>query len=89
MDEHLREDRVLRLNSILAATEAVAAGFGAGPLPCFLGDPRGLTRLEAPPIPSAECWLVVHPDLEKTPRVRAVMDFLIELFSREGARFQG
>lgn len=89
MEQHLHADRVLRLNSILAATEAVAAGFGAGPLPCFLGDARGLTRLEAPAIPSAECWLVVHPDLEKTPRVRAVMDFLIELFTRDGARFRG
>ncbi len=89
MDQHVPADRVLRVNSILAACEAIAAGFGAGPLPCFLGDPHGLTRLEAPPIPPAECWLVVHPDLEKTPRVRAAMDFMIELFTREGARFRG
>jgi hypothetical protein len=31
----------------------------------------------------------VHPDLERTPRVRAVMDFLIELFARDPARYAG
>jgi hypothetical protein len=32
---------------------------------------------------------VVHPDLVRVARVRATMDFLIELFHREAALWSG
>jgi hypothetical protein len=33
--------------------------------------------------------MVVHPDLERTPRIRVVMDFLVEQFTAVAARFRG
>ncbi|MCQ4158610.1 LysR family transcriptional regulator [Roseomonas sp. GC11] len=70
----------LRCDSVLGLTEAVRAGLGVGYLPCYAGDARaGLQRL-APPEPelAGTLWLLTHPDLRQTPRVRAVMDHLAE-----------
>lgn len=76
---HVAPERVVyKLNTVLGLAEAVEAGIGIGFLPCFIGDTRpGLTRL-APPDPdlSADLWLLTHPDLRHTPRVRLFLDFL-------------
>jgi DNA-binding transcriptional LysR family regulator len=75
---HVAPERVVyKLNTVLGLAEAVEAGIGVGFLPCFIGDARpGLTRL-APPDPdlSADLWLLTHPDLRHTPRVRLFLDF--------------
>ncbi len=57
---------------------AVQSGIGRGVLPTFVADEvPGLVRL-APglPILRRDVWLVVHPDLRKTARVSAVLDWL-------------
>jgi len=36
-----------------------------------------------------DIYLVVHPDLARVARVRAVMDFVIELFTRDAAAWSG
>ncbi len=38
---------------------------------------------------AADQWLLVHRDLRVLPRVRAVMDALIELFQEERAVIEG
>ena len=45
-------------------------------------EPR-LRRLSPGVIGHHDIWLVVHPDLRTSARVRAVMDFLIALLARE------
>jgi len=67
-----------RVNSVLALAEAVEAGLGIGHLPCFVGDVRpGLQRLHAPePAFGSTLWVLTHPDLRQSPRVRAMLDFL-------------
>ena len=57
---------------------ACKAGIGAAILPCVEADrDRDLIRLLPPSrVSSTPLWLVVHRDLSRTPRVRAVMDFL-------------
>lgn len=67
-----------RFDTVLGLAHGVAAGIGIGHLPCFLGDSwPGLVRL-APPQPeyASGLWLLTHPDLRHTPRVRALLDFL-------------
>lgn len=66
-----------RVNSVLGLTEAVSAGIGIGPLPCFIADQYpGLLRLTTPdPDFSAGLWLLTHPDLRHSARVRAFMDY--------------
>ncbi|BAV96138.1 LysR family transcriptional regulator [Lysobacter enzymogenes] len=74
---------VFSANSLLALRDAAAAGMGLTVLPCYLGDAeRGLVRVGAPvEAMGADLWLLNHPDLRRTERVRALADAL-----REGLR---
>jgi len=68
---------VYKVNTMLGLAEAVAGGAGLALLPCFVGQSvSGLTRL-TPPLSEleGELWLVTHPDLNTTARVRAFVDF--------------
>ena len=79
LQKHVAPQRMAaRMNSVLALAEAVEAGLGIGHLPCFVGDVRpGLQRLDAPePAFGSTLWILTHPDLRQSPRVRAMLDFL-------------
>lgn len=74
---------VLRTNSVATVVEAVREGLGLGLAPRRIGDrdPR-LVRLDTPRPPTPrEVWLAYHQDIEPSPRVRAVIDFLVETLS--------
>lgn len=57
---------------------ACKGGMGVAILPCLLADddPDLIRLLPPEKVISVELWLVVHRDLVRTARVRAVMDFL-------------
>jgi len=76
----------LRTNSTSTVLEAVHLGWGAGDLPCFLGDAAaGLERAFPGEKPDwLDVWLVVHADVKRSSRVRAVVEELTRIF-REGA----
>jgi DNA-binding transcriptional LysR family regulator len=78
LKDRIKDDRlVYKVNSMLGIAEAVAGGAGLALLPCFVGRSiPGLARL-TPPLPEleAELWLVTHPDLNRTARVRTFLDF--------------
>ena len=69
-------------NSGLAMLEATRAGLGLARLPCFMADTDPL--LERHPKSVAEkgfdIWILTHPDLRATARIRAVTDMLWEKF---------
>jgi DNA-binding transcriptional LysR family regulator len=70
----------LRANSLVAVREGALAGLGLAVLPCYVGDPAGLVRVGAPIAELASAlWLLTHPDLRRTARIRAVLDGLAEL----------
>jgi DNA-binding transcriptional LysR family regulator len=81
----------LRSNSRYALLAAARAGAGVALLPCYLADgEQGLVRLcEPDAVPPREAWLVVHQDLQRVPRVRAVIGFVGEVFTREKPRLRG
>lgn len=81
----------VRVNNWLVMHEAAAAGAGLAVLPCYLGDGDPRLRRIGPILPgvAAEQWLLVHDDLRGLPRVRAVMDVLIQLFQEERAQLEG
>ena len=60
---------------------ACKAGVGVAILPCRVADrdPDLIRILPAERVLSVELWEVVHRDLVRTARVRAVMDFLTDL----------
>ncbi len=77
--EHVPPERIVyKVNTVLGLAEAVEAGIGVGHLPCFIADARpALVRL-APPDPAfaADLWLLTHPDLRYSARIRVFLDFL-------------
>jgi DNA-binding transcriptional LysR family regulator len=81
---------VMRGNSIIAALNAAICGMGITAIPCFLavGEPR-LRRLTPRVLGGRDISLVVHPDLARVARVRAVMDFVVELFDRDAVLWSG
>lgn len=78
VNQQIGPDKIaMRINTVLGLSEAVAAGIGIGPLPCFIADQHpDLVRLH-PVMPefSTGLWLLTHADLKTSPRVRAFMDF--------------
>jgi DNA-binding transcriptional LysR family regulator len=72
----LRDARIaVRTNSLLSLVDAVAAGLGVGPLTCCVADPNPALRRVYPDVPPRrdDLWLVVHPDVQRTGRVRATI----------------
>jgi DNA-binding transcriptional LysR family regulator len=85
-----RARRVLSSNSLMAQAAAVEAGLGLSPLPCLYGDrASGVSRALTPLIGHHDIWLVVHPDVRASARVRVVMDFLIEVIEGEAELLAG
>jgi DNA-binding transcriptional LysR family regulator len=75
----------LRASSMLMHLEAILAGTGRGPLPCYIGDGHPLLERLTPPIPelAAEYWIIVHRDLRRAACVRAVMDWIRQVFDEQ------
>jgi DNA-binding transcriptional LysR family regulator len=74
-----RAHRLLGTNDIQSHIATVQAGEAMAVLPRVLGDRQAvLLRLEPPlPEPSNSVRLGVHPDMRDTPRIRALIDFLV------------
>ncbi|MBS0520690.1 MAG: LysR family transcriptional regulator [Proteobacteria bacterium] len=81
----------IRGNNWLVLHEAARAGAGFAVLPCYLGDPDpGLHRVGGVIADVfADQWLLVHRDLRALPRVRAVMDAVIDLFQGQRGVLEG
>ena len=71
---------VYRSNSLLNQLAACRGGLGLAVLPTFLGDPEpDLLRIRPPQEELVtDLWLLTHPDLRRTARVRVFLDFLFE-----------
>lgn len=71
---------VLRTNSTLAQVGAVDAGLGLGLLPCYLAvrHPSLVRLLPRDATVTGSLWLMVHRDLQRAARVRAVSDYLAQ-----------
>jgi len=73
-----------RCNSVSGALLTVKTGVGVAMLPSHIGDAEAaLVRLFGPLKGIASgIYLVAHPDLHRTPRVRAFFDFMIAEIER-------
>jgi DNA-binding transcriptional LysR family regulator len=90
--DHVAPERIVyKVNTVLGLTEAVESGIGIGPLPCFIADARpALVRL-SPPNPdfSTGLWLLTHPDLRHSARVRVFLDFLAAEVAKQRKYLEG
>lgn len=68
----------MRVNSLVSMAEAIAAGAGAGVLPCFLGTGRDDLARVGDPIREldVDLWVLTHPDMRHAARVRAFTDYV-------------
>jgi DNA-binding transcriptional LysR family regulator len=78
LKDNVEDERIIyKANTLVGLAETAAAGVGLALMPCFVGAAvPGLARL-SPPIAEieGELWLLTHPDLQNTARVRAFMDY--------------
>jgi DNA-binding transcriptional LysR family regulator len=75
----------LRASNMTMQLAAIRAGAGMGILPCFVGDDDALLERATPPVPeiAAEYWVIVHRDLRRAACVRAVIDWVRNLFDEQ------
>lgn len=82
---------VHRASSLPALAAAARAGLGLAPIPCFMGDgDKRLLRVMSPiPEMATSLFLITHPDLRRTARIRAVLDLLAERLALQRNRLGG
>lgn len=91
LDANIPADRrILRADTFIAIAEACRLGRGLALLPCcYASRLQELVRVEhlmdAPH--TTGLWVLTHPDLRNTPRVRSFLDFIGKRLSKEKARF--
>jgi DNA-binding transcriptional LysR family regulator len=74
-------------NDPLPLRDAARAGLGMVPLPHFLGDEAPeLVRVDGGGEGIEEMWLVTREEQRRVPRVRAVVQFLVELVRAQQRR---
>lgn len=75
----------------LAVLNTAAAGMGLTALPCYLGDAdKRLVRVgDFLEYRTMELWLLTHPDLRHTARVKALIAFLYEALLKDKDLFEG
>ena len=78
-------------DSVLLQLSAVKSGVGMALLPCGIADREaGLVRIsDELDQPDFEIWILTHPDLRFTARIKVLMDFLSDSFSRNAHMLRG
>ncbi|TDJ40550.1 MAG: LysR family transcriptional regulator [Gammaproteobacteria bacterium] len=73
-----------RFPNAMVQLAAARAGLGLAMIPCFMGDPDpALVRVvPEPSLPDHEIWILTHPDLRDTSRIRAFMRHIADCFAR-------
>ncbi|WP_428666728.1 LysR family transcriptional regulator [Reyranella sp.] len=91
LHHHIGRRPEIRVNNWLVLHDAVRVGAGLAVMPCYLADQDAALRRVGGVLPeiTTEQWLLVHRDLRALPRVRAVMDALVELFQRHRPVLEG
>jgi DNA-binding transcriptional LysR family regulator len=85
MREHLGAAQVrVRVDIFNAVAAMLRTGIGVGILPTFMEDkhPELVPVSELIPELSVPVWMLTHPDLRETARVRAFMRFVGDALSR-------
>ncbi len=82
---------VMQIDAVIGLREAIEAGVGIGPLPCYVGDACATLRRLSEPEPdlASDLWILTHPDLRHAVRVRAFTEFMAEAVAPLRAAFEG
>jgi DNA-binding transcriptional LysR family regulator len=90
MRKHLPRARIAaRLNSGVVMQEAIRSGLGVGYLFTFHGDADPeLERVTEPEGYGFSLWILTHPDLRRTARIRRLVDFLADACAEKRAALE-
>ncbi|MTI11136.1 LysR family transcriptional regulator [Rhodospirillaceae bacterium RKSG073] len=69
---------IAKFDDMVAALSAIENGMGVGRIPCIIGENApNLIRLSKTDLEDySDLWLLTHPDLRKTPKIKTFMDFV-------------
>lgn len=78
-------------DDIVSRYKAIEAGLGLGRTACFLGDSNpNLERLPGTqPIVKNDIWVLTHPNLRHTPRVKLLMQYLVDALNNKRDLIEG
>ena len=83
------EDRiVLSSPSKLARFSAARAGLGLAMLPCRVADTAEELVRYTKPTAGLDIWLLYHPDLKRSMRVRSFADYIVDVFQKQKDLFE-
>jgi DNA-binding transcriptional LysR family regulator len=88
---HPKSRVVFSSNNTLAVIDAAKRGLGMTPLPCFLGDsePDLVRTTDTPDELTLSLWVLIHPDLRHTARVKALMTYLLSGLENQKPAIEG
>ena len=88
---HPKGNIAFRSNNLISLASAVREGFGIGAYSCIMADkdPNLVRLFDDLVVFSSDIWLVSHAELKRSARIRAMFDFLSELFTEHAAAFEG
>lgn len=80
-----------RSNSMFALIQAVRSGYGIGTNSLLTASLHDDIERVLPEVTifSNDLWLVTHPELRRSARIRVVWDFLVECLQKNRHRFEG
>ncbi len=90
--ERVGEEKIIyRVNTVLGLAEAAAAGMGLALLPCFIAAVTpGLVQLMGRQAElESGLWLLTHPDIKATARVRTFMEHAGREIGKLRGRIEG
>jgi DNA-binding transcriptional LysR family regulator len=89
--QHAEKQVIYSSNTSMAVINTAAEGMGCTLLPCYLGDAdKRLVRVGDPlETLTIELWVLTHPDLRHTARVKALIAYLYEALKKEADLFEG
>ena len=91
-DQHPNEGNIaFRSNSLISLESAVKNGYGIGAYSCLRAQNNpNLVRLFGDlTVYASDIWLVSHAELRRSARIRAMFDFLSEVFKENALALEG
>ena len=85
------QDHSFFVDDTLLTLAALTQGIGLAYLPCFMGDGNGLLERYCPPdrVHDLGLWLVYHPDLRRSRRVKLFRDHMVAQIGGQRPLFEG
>ncbi|MCG8610106.1 MAG: LysR substrate-binding domain-containing protein, partial [Pseudomonadales bacterium] len=84
LEQHHPERITTRCDELTAMSYFAESGHGIALLPADQQRPGIVKCCKFDPAPASDIWLLTHPDLRKTARIRLVMNCLKQYFEEIG-----